>query len=331
MNNFKKFLAVAIMSAFLLASSITAQAQTNAKTVILGGMPFGLKIFTNGVIVINIDKSSNKSAYDAGIKENDIIFKANDTEINSNEELKNIIESYSGEDIELSVQRDNKTITLNLTPTLDKDGEYVAGMWIRDSTAGIGTITYFDQSTMSFGALGHGICDKDTNILMPLKNGEILSAKISSISKAQKGSAGGLNGYFDSQTIGNITLNNAYGVYGRYSTLLGNKEIQTALDKEITTGDAKIITTIEGEEPKSYDIKIETLNLSDVSGQNMVIKVVDKDLLEKTGGIVQGMSGSPILQNGKLIGAVTHVFVNSPDKGYGITISNMLSNYDEFG
>lgn len=318
MNTVKKILTVAFVLCF--AAGFVTQASAR-DSVLLGGMPFGLKLYTNGVLVINVDDGSG--ADEAGIKENDVITHADDTPINSNEQLRDIITSSDGADIELSIQRDKSPITVTLTPEQNDEGEYEAGVWIRDSTAGLGTVTYFDESTRSFGALGHGICDRDTGMLMPLKSGEILKAQISSISRAQRGVAGGLNGYMESDVIGVVSLNSSYGLYGRYKEALSNTRIACADDSEITTGPAQIVSTIDGTGPHTYDVEIESVNLTDNSGQNMVIRVTDENLLEQTGGIIQGMSGSPIIQNGKLAGAVTHVFVNAPEQGYGISISNM--------
>ncbi|MBQ0098587.1 MAG: SpoIVB peptidase [Oscillospiraceae bacterium] len=320
-----KKIKVALLSVlFTIVFSISANAEN--KTVILGGEPFGLKLFTNGCVVINVDSDENSPASKADIEKNDVIVSANGQEITSNSQLEKVIKNSNGEDIELSLLRNNETITATISPKLDDNKEYVAGMWVRDSTAGIGTFTYFDEETMSFGALGHGICDKDTGMLMPLKDGEIFRAQISGCNKGVKGTAGGLNGYFEDEAIGIINQNNAFGIYGKYSTALGDEKIEVADDSEITKGEASIFATISDEGVKEYSVEIESVNLCDKSGQNMVLHITDEELLEKTGGIIQGMSGSPIVQNGKLIGAVTHVFVNSPQKGYGISISNMLSN-----
>ena len=328
MDKLKKPLC-ALIAVVLLCPVFTASAYNSHKRVILGGVPFGLTMYTNGVIVVNVDDSYNSPASEAGIKENDIITKANGTQIASNEQLREIINSTDGEDIELSVLRGKSPISLSITPERNDDGVYTAGMWVRDSTAGLGTITYFDESTMSFGALGHGICDRDTGMLMPLGNGKIVKAEITSINKAQKGVAGGLNGYMTEEPIGEMTVNNSYGVYGRYSCTPDGERMVCADNDEITTGGAYIYTTLDDGEPQRYKAQIENLNLDNNTGQNMVIRVTDDRLLEKTGGIVQGMSGSPIIQDGKLIGAVTHVFVGSPDRGYGISISNMLRCYEE--
>lgn len=329
MRKSKFIITVAIITAVLFSvGTITAFSENTGKKVILGGTPFGLKLFTNGVIVIEVDDSNSSPAKSAGIKINDIIIAADNRKIESNEQLKEVIENSNGKSVKLTISRGSDNIEADLTPKKNDQNSYIAGMWIRDSTAGIGTVTYFDDEKHIFGALGHGICDKDTGMLMPLKNGEIMSATISSCQKAADGCVGGLNGYFNSDKIGNIMINNDYGIYGQYQTEPNSRMIEIADVDEITTGDAKIVTTIDSTGPKEYDVCIDTLNTNRNTGQNMVITVKDEELLEKTGGIIQGMSGSPIIQNGKLVGAVTHVFVNSPKKGYGICITNMLSNHE---
>ncbi len=328
--HFKKIKSVAIILVLIFAVCTinTSAATTQRKRVILGGTPFGLKLFTNGVIVIEVEQKDSP-AKKADIKTNDIIIYANDVEIDSNETLKEVINNCNGETVELQIIRNNKKISKNITPKKAND-EYLLGLWIRDSTAGIGTVTYFDPENKSFGALGHGICDQDTGLLMPLKNGEIQSATISHYTKATNGVVGGLNGYFDKNKIGTITINNGYGIYGNYEYTDNKQYIEVAKDDEIKKGDAYILSTIEGKSPKKYSVTLSKINHNANSGQNMIVTVTDKELLNTTGGIIQGMSGSPIIQDGRLVGAVTHVFVNSPYKGYGISITNMLANYEQF-
>ncbi len=328
MKKVKRFFA-AIISIVLFCPIFAASAAE--KEVILGGQPFGLTMYTSGVIVIHVDDSRDSPAREAGIRENDIITKANGEEISTNEDLKEIIKSSEGEDIELSLNRGKSPISLSITPEQNENGEYEVGMWIRDSAAGLGTVTYFDEGSYSFGALGHGICDKDTGMLLPLKSGKVVEAKVTSATKAQKGVAGGLNGYMIDNAIGEISVNTGFGIFGRYASVSQGKRVECAGIDEIQTGAAQIWCTVDSEGVKAYDIEIVKVNADNNVGQNMVIKVTDKKLLEKTGGIVQGMSGSPIVQNDKLVGAVTHVFVNSPETGYGIAISNMLESYQKYG
>lgn len=323
-----KKLLIPMMIAALLLPTATVSAQE--KTVVLGGTPFGLTMYTNGVIVVNVEESRSP-AREAGVMENDVIIRANGEEITSNEQLKRIVEESCGEDIELSLNRGESPISLSITPQQEADGSYSVGMWVRDSTAGLGTVTYYDESTRSFGALGHGINDRDTGMLLPLRSGRIVTAEITSVTKAQPGVAGGLNGYMGSETIGTVTVNNGYGIYGRYENPPQGTRLPCADDSEITTGDAMIYCTLDDTGVHGYTVEIEKVNTDNESGQNMVIRVTDEKLIERAGGIVQGMSGSPIVQNGKLIGAVTHVFVNAPKSGYGISIGNMLETYRRYG
>lgn len=305
--------------------------------VIPGGTPFGIKIFTHGVIVVKIDsiKENNNTftpASDAGIEIGDIILKANNKNINSNEELIEIVKNSEGNQINLILERNEKEIETILQPVNTGNNQYRIGIWVRDSSAGIGTVTFYDPKTKGFAGLGHGICDVDTGNIMPLAEGDVVKANIDGVTPAQKGKAGTLNGHHDgSDPIGHVICNCETGVYGFLNGSPNNfKAIPVAFKQEVKTGKAKIITTLDDNIAKYYDIEIESINYNENSKtKNLVIKITDKNLLEKTNGIVQGMSGSPIIQNGKLVGAVTHVFVNEPNKGYGIFAENMLLDFDK--
>lgn len=336
MKKFKKFISVALSAIiFLSASCNYAYATEENKSVYLGGEPFGLKLYTNGVIVIELESYYNGEEYvcpaeSGGIKTNDIIKEVNGEEINSNEELREITESCNGENLYITVERDNVELEKTVTPQKNMAGVYLMGVWVRDSCAGIGTITFYDDNGSYFAALGHGICDADTCVLMPLGSGEAVRASISGIDKSSVGDIGSLNGYFSDEVIGSLTDNSEIGIYGTVDgDITADKtEIEISSSSKITTGKASIYTTINGDTPKEYDIEIKSINNRNPdSNENFIIKVTDEELLEKTGGIVQGMSGSPIIQNGKLVGAVTHVFVNSPAEGYGIIAQNMVLDY----
>ena len=208
---------------------------------------------------------------------------------------------------------------------------YLLGAWVKDSCAGIGTISFYDESNNYFAALGHGICDNDTNALLPLGSAEIVKANISSVTKSVDGNAGSLNGYFSDETIGDLTQNTPLGVYGNAETKMfsDSPTIEIADFSEIKKGDAQMYTTIDGESAGCYDIEITKIcNHNENSNENFVIKITDESLIDECGGIVQGMSGSPIVQNGKLVGAVTHVFVNNTTEGYGVAAQYMVSNYE---
>lgn len=302
------------------------------------GTPFGVKMFTQGVMVvktddINIGSTTCCPAKDGGMQVGDVILKMNGQAISGNEDLIELVETGKGKQIDFEVMRGEKTFHLKVSPVkTNEEGDYKLGLWVRDSSAGIGTVTFYIPGNGAFGALGHGICDVDTGELLTLAQGDIVAAKLDSITKAVKGTPGSLNGHFDNDTaIGNLISNEETGVYGYMDrSPSGHDAIPVASKQEVKTGKAQIMTTVVGQKPQYYDIEIERIDYNkDTACKNMVIKITDEELLEKTGGIVQGMSGSPIIQNGKLAGAVTHVFVNDPDKGYGIFAENMLAEFAE--
>ena len=297
------------------------------------GTPFGIKLFTQGVMVVKTDtiKVNSKEyspASKAGIEVGDVIVKVNGNEILSNAKLVELVTNSKGKELKLDVIRDEQNITIKLTPIkTSSNGDYKIGLWVRDSSAGIGTVTYYDKESHIFGGLGHGICDVDTGELLPLEKGEIVSTVITDVTKSQKGKAGSLNGYFNNiSNIGELTANTECGVFGNLKSIDYNtNEIPIASIQEVKKGKAEIISTINENGPKYYDIEIESINYNDINKtKNMTIKIIDDELLNNTGGIVQGMSGCPIIQDGKIIGAVTHVFINEPNTGYGIFAENMI-------
>ncbi|MBD5081469.1 MAG: SpoIVB peptidase [Ruminococcaceae bacterium] len=304
--------------------------KVDAPSLIPSGEPFGLKMLTDGVIVtdygsVETPLGSLSPAKESGLQVGDIIVKVNNREINTGDELTKAVQK-DGKEIKLTVIRKGETITLTVTPKQSRtDGLYKLGIWTRDSCAGIGTLTYYDPSNNSFGGLGHSVCDSDTGELLPLLSGEKVPVCINSVVKGVNGSPGELCGSFMSSTSsGSILLNTDCGVFGFSDKLPKNSSIPLGFKQDIEIGDAEIMTTVEGMTPKSYSITIEKVNYnSESSVKNMVIRITDKELLSKTGGIVQGMSGSPIIQNGRIVGAVTHVFVNDVTRGYGIFAENM--------
>ena len=311
---------------------ITLEYETS-ENLIPCGTPFGIKLFTQGVIIVKIDDINiNNNKYspgkDAGIKVGDIIYSINGIQINSNEDLISLVNKSNGKEISLKIIRDNKKSTVKIKPIkTSQSGDYKIGVWVRDSSAGIGTVTYYDEETSNFGGLGHGITDVDTGKLLPLNKGELVKTEITDVTKSTKGNAGSLNGFFESNnSIGSLYSNTQCGVFGKLNeSPIEKEEIEIATKQEIKTGKAQIISTIDEDTPKYYDVNIEYINYDENSKtRNIIIEITDKDLIETTGGIVQGMSGSPIIQNKKLIGAITHVFLNEPTKGYGIFIENMI-------
>ena len=308
---------------------INAAKITENDEVYLGGCLFGVQMQTKGIPIVGIDKVQTSNgvsypAYDAGIKPKDIIIKINGKAVsNVNDVLKSISEC-DGNAIQLDILRGCDEQTVYLTPKIGGDGKYHAGIWIRDSAAGIGTVTYIDPKTGEFAGLGHGICDSDTASLLPLSRGIVTEVELNGICKGKKGAPGEIKGTFKGTKIGSLVKNTSKGVYGIYSTVPSgiSKKIKLAKFDEVKEGEATIRCSVSGE-IKEYKIEIKKITKSD-KGKNFSIKVVDDALLQITGGIVQGMSGSPIIQNGKLVGAVTHVTVNDPTEGYGIFIGNMM-------
>lgn len=296
------------------------------------GNPFGIKLLTDGVIVVEVSNFETSNGFkapamEAGIKIGDIIKTIDGKNVKSNEDIAKIISESKGNILKFKIVRDEKSIVLNVKPELcTADNSYRIGLWVRDSSAGIGTVTFYNPETGVFAGLGHPVCDVDTGKILPLSEGEVVKVNVNGVKKGKSGSPGELLGSFTSNSaIGTLELNCDSGLYGCISSIdTNNQAVPLGMRQEIQTGEAYIYTTINGSQPEKYKIVIEKIDLQDSdSGKNMIIKVTDKTLLEKTGGIVQGMSGSPIIQNGKLVGAVTHVFVNNPTKGYAIFADTM--------
>ena len=296
------------------------------------GTPFGMKLYTDGVLVIDITTVETASGSvcpgeNAGVKKGDYILSADGKQVLTNEELSAAVAASGGNRIKLVIKRGGTQKTVYVTPALSKEtNSYRIGLWVRDSSAGIGTLTFYSPATGIVCGLGHGVCDEDTGDLLELKNGEIVSAEIVSVEKGSSGSPGQLKGRFTYGTIGKIDCNSEKGVYSVLKGKLGFSRLtETALKQEVRDGDAQILCTVDGREPQLYSCRIKKRSSAYLSAtQNMTVTVTDPELLKLTGGIVQGMSGSPILQNGKLIGAVTHVLIDDPTTGYAIFAENML-------
>lgn len=295
------------------------------------GTPFGIKMFTKGVMVVGlgeVDKGITPSK-DAGLRLGDMILSIDDIPIYNNNDIINIINKSKGKDVFIKVIRNDIEHTFKLTPQKSSmQNAYKAGMWVRNSTAGIGTLTFYTENGY-FAGLGHPVCDIDTGQIMPLLSGEIINVKINGINKGKSGYPGELKGTFcEEKNIGLLMQNTSTGIYGRltdFNYIKTHKKMPIAMAQDIEEGPAKILSTIDGATPEYFDITIDKINYSNINPcKNMIIKIVDKKLISKTGGIVQGMSGSPIIQNGKIVGAITHVFVNQPLKGYGIFVENMF-------
>lgn len=337
MKKICKLMTVAIISAAILSCtepSVSAQEQNNS--VYIGGDAFGVRFYANGVVVTELEDFYDGAKYvcparSGGLRKSDVIKEADGYKITCNEDLQAITQACSGKTVKLKIERNGKEEEKKISPIKNTAGAYLIGAWIRDSCAGIGTVTYYDVDNNYFAALGHGICDSDTGALMPLAEGEVLKAEIIGINKSTAGKAGSLSGYFTDTKIGRLSKNGNLGIFGNLSEdfTLTNKKYETASINEVKTGGAQIYTTVENSKPEFYDAEIKRICSKDKgSNENFIIEITDKGLLNKTGGIVQGMSGSPIVQNGKLVGAVTHVFVNNPKEGYGVFLQNMVDYYN---
>ena len=308
-------------------------------TVLLGGMPVGIYMETDGVMVLNtekiegIDGKEHEPAADV-VESGDYITAVNHHEISGKADLLSAVDQIDGDDVVLTLRRGEDTMDRKISPIECEPGQYKLGIWVRDNVQGLGTITFLTEQSR-FGALGHGISDTDTNMLMTIDSGRVYRTSIQDITKGYSGSPGTMEGiivYNKYNILGTIDKNTETGIYGTIEKIdeLFDEQIpiETASKGEIEIGDAKIRCYIDNE-IKEYDIKVTDIDMtSSEVNKGLVIQVTDPELLKKTGGIIQGMSGSPIIQNGKLIGAVTHVFVQDSTKGYGIFIENMLNQVE---
>ncbi|OEH94498.1 SpoIVB peptidase [Bacillus solimangrovi] len=307
--------------------------------VIPGGQSIGVKLNTAGVLVvgyhlITTDVGKRSPGEEAGIQIGDIILKINEQPIEEMEDVAPVVQKSAseGKPLQLIVKREDKEFTTTLSPAKNKnESKYRLGLYIRDSAAGIGTMTFFDPETKKYGALGHVISDMDTKKPIVVHDGQIVRSTVTSIEKGKGGIPGEKLARFsnDRQVIGNITRNSPFGIFGKLNSEIENKvfdqPMPIALSHQVKEGPAKILTVVNDDKVQQFDVEVvSTVPQKFPATKGMVIKVTDKRLLDLTGGIVQGMSGSPIIQDGKIIGAVTHVFVNDPTSGYGVHIEWML-------
>lgn len=310
----------------------TSIIQSKPKKVSVSGESFGIKLYTDGVIIVGIrdvetDKGKCNPAKEAGLEKGDIIIEINGKKVYSADSVTNILNDNNGKDYKITVKRNGNYKEFLLKPAYSSSqGCYKVGLWVRDSTAGVGTITYYDKSNNTVSALGHPITDVDTNEIMPILDGEAVRATVTKIYKSKAGEAGSLCCEFTNDIIGTLKKNCQSGIYGKYTCTPKNTyEYEVASPNEIVRGPVQILCTIDSGKAKFYNAQISRISYREnKKGKNMVVKITDERLLEKTGGIVQGMSGSPIIQNGKLVGALTHVIVDSPEKGYAIFAQDMV-------
>lgn len=299
----------------LLIKNIDVSVIPKTKIIPVGSIA-GLKLYTNGVLVVGMSEIEGEKPYEhTGIEEGDTILKINNDMVNSTDDLIQKVNMSKGNEIKVQYIHDNQSKECSIKPVAVKN-EYKIGLWVRDSAAGVGTVTFYEPATQKFGALGHGITDIDTGELIDIASGEFVSANILNIKKGENGNPGKIQGTIEEQdTIGNIDKNTQFGIYGKMKNISNlnidkSKEMEVALRDEIKLGKATILCSLDNRKVEEYEIEIKKIyKENNYNNKSMEIKITDEKLIEKTGGIIQGMSGSPIIQNGKFIGAVTHVFV----------------------
>lgn len=321
--------------AMLGLNSYTAAdvSQQEEHRVIPLGRAVGIKLFSDGVLVVGLSPvETEQGAYypgrDSGLKAGDIITHIDGEEVDTIEEIQQTVVRHGKQPMTIQAMRGERQLQLTTAAVKNSQGIYQLGVWLRDSMAGIGTMTFYDPSSGIFAALGHGINDVDTSMLMPLESGSIMPATVSDVKKGISGQPGELHGSFDlTRDLGSLYANTARGIFGHLTEkdiTSDLKPVAIAHREQVRKGPAEILSNVQGNEVKAYSIQITDVNSSGDGTRSLVLQVTDPELLESTGGIVQGMSGSPIIQDGKIVGAVTHVLVNDPTRGYGIFIENML-------
>lgn len=329
------------LSGVLLAVCIAARsgarlpAEAAGTQYYLGGMTAGFSLSANGVEIVAFKEVASESgggcpAAQAGMKTGDLIVAVDGIHTRTIAELGDALARSGGSETQFIVKRDGESLQMSLTPLKDKkDGKYKIGILIRDTFSGIGTVTYIEKGSGRFGSLGHAVCD-ESHVSLALADAAVYRCSIVGVSRGERGRAGELKGLLlNDMPIADADKVCETGLYGKFSDgydFSEAKTVEAAPISEAAIGKAVIYSTVDGVEPREFEIAIAKVDAGNKSNKNFVIKVTDEDLLRETGGIVQGMSGSPIVQNGKLIGAVTHVFLNDPTRGYGIGIEKMLGN-----
>lgn len=323
-------LSVLLMFPLCTGAALAAQpaSLSEARELVPVGRTVGIKLFARGVLVVDLADGATP-AKQCGLARGDVILKCNGTAVTSSEQFQSLLQTGGGK-AEMQVRRGSAQRTLEASPKKNESGVYALGAWIRDSMAGIGTMTFYDPVSGAFGALGHGITDVDTALLMPFSSGSILPSSVKAVKRGAVGAAGELRGDFDlTRELGDLSANTDCGIFGTleaedFSGTLG-KALPLAEEDEVKNGKAVILSNVAGDEVGTYEVKITKLDPPVGDRRDLLVTVTDPELLEATGGIVQGMSGSPIVQDGRLVGAVTHVLLSDPTRGYGILIRNMLS------
>jgi len=297
------------------------------RILVPGGQAVGVAIRTQGVLVVGL---SDGAGVKAGLRAGDVLISVNGRPLDSADVLTETVNAAAGQPLSIVLERDGKQHTHLATPQYDESSQsYRLGVWVRDSTAGVGTMTFYDPQTQRYGALGHAITDSDTGLVLPVREGNVMDAEIVSVRRGERGMPGELKGSFlrEQVSLGSVKRNSTSGIFGQLDGDIRNPLYPQGLPvgdkKDVHTGKATILSTVGGKEMVEYTVEITQVTRASEQ-KSLVLHVTDERFLEKTGGIVQGMSGSPIIQDGKIIGAVTHVFVNDPTRGYGIFIENML-------
>lgn len=317
----------------LSAAAQPDQPTRTVRTVIPLGKAVGIKLFSDGVLVVGLspvetEMGDSYPGRDCGLKAGDVITHINGGEVDTIEEIQALVAQSEDEPLTIQAVRGQRQLQLTAAAVENSKGVWQLGVWLRDSMAGIGTMTFYDPVSGVFGALGHGINDVDTAMLMPLESGSIMPASVTEVKKGAGGAPGELHGQFDlSRDLGTLYANTNLGIFGQMpQETVGSavKPVEVAVREQVVTGPATILSNVRGDEVEEFDVKITHLYPGGDGTRSMMVEVTDPELLDATGGIVQGMSGSPILQNGRLVGAVTHVLVNDPTRGYGILAENML-------
>ena len=325
-------LVLGFFAAAILAAPRAAAAERTVRELVPMGETVGVKLFSDGVLVIGFS-DDDSAAKRCGLKEGDLITALDGAEVDTIEQMQAFFAENGEKETALTVRRGNRTLMLHAAPQRDSSGVCRLGAWVRDSMAGIGTMTFYDPQSGIFGALGHGVTDVDTGRLLPLDHGSIMDASVKAVKKGERAAPGELKGEFDlTRDCGTLYANTDRGLFGTLAREDAEAITRSALpvaEKEaVHTGPAVILATVQGGEAREYGIEIERICTLSGDTRNFLLRVTDGALLAQTGGIVQGMSGSAVIQDGKLVGAVTHVLVDDPTKGYGIFIENMLDAGD---
>ena len=322
-----RFGTACLLAALACAASVAMAVEMTPRMLVPVGHTVGIKLFSKGVVVVKLTDGGTP-ARACGLRTGDVIVQCGGDAVTSSEQFQSLLQTCGGT-AELEVRRNGDSMTLSVEPERNDRGVYCIGAWIRDSMAGIGTMTYYDPESGSFGALGHGITDVDTAQLMSLGSGSIMETAVKAVKKGERGDPGELKGDFSVQRdVGTVTVNSDGGIFGTVSDadfLAPGEAVPVASAEEVKPGRAVIRSTICGDEIREYEVQIVKVYRDKDTTRNLLLRITDPELLQTTGGIVQGMSGSPILQNGKLVGAVTHVMINDPAQGYGIFAENMLA------